>query len=342
MNKMYKIMFSSSMIMGTIIAISSYSWMGMWLGLEINLLSIIPLLTSHKNLLSTESSLKYFVTQAMASTILLFSVIMMMTSMNSINNLEFSQFPMMILNSALLTKMGAAPFHFWFPEVMEGLSWMNCLIMLTWQKIAPMILLMYNIKMIYFMTMIILFSMMISGFMGLNQTSLRKIMAYSSINHIAWMISSMMFLETIWLYYFVIYSIISINIILIFNYSNIFSMKQLFASLNNNMPMKLFFIMNFLSLGGLPPFLGFFPKWMTIQVMVENEFLLLPFIMVMMTLVTLYFYMRITFSTMLMNMNELNWMISINLKKFKNSVIMGFNLITLISLILCTLLFNWL
>nr|ALO76080.1 NADH deshydrogenase subunit 2 [Elminae sp. GENSP01] len=342
MTKMYKIMFMSSMMMGTMIAISSYSWMGMWLGLEINLLSIIPLLNSNKNIMSTESSLKYFITQVMASTLLLFAIIMMMTKTNSINNLEFEKFPMLILNTALLTKMGAAPFHFWFPEVMEGLSWMNCLIMLTWQKIAPMILMIYNIKMIVFLTMIIFFSMMISGIMGMNQTSLRKIMAYSSINHIAWMISSMMFMETIWLMYFVIYSIITINIILIMNKMNSFYLKQLISLMNLNPTMKMFFILNFLSLGGLPPFLGFFPKWMTIQTMVENKMTFLPFMMVMMTLVTLYFYMRITFSTMLMNTNEINWNNFMNSKKSSNTTIMSLNLISLLGLTLMTILFNWL
>lgn len=342
MKKLYKIIFISFLIIGTIISISANSWIGIWLGLEINLISIIPLLTKQKNIISSEASLKYFITQAIASTILIFSIIMIINKTNTINNLEFYQYLNMILNSALLTKMGAAPFHFWFPEVIEGLRWINCLIILTWQKIAPIVLLMYNITTIYFITIIIIFSIVIRGIIGLNQTSLRKILAYSSINHIAWIISSIIFLETIWIYYFTIYSLIRINIILIFNILKTFYLKQLFSSFNRNIPIKLIFIINFLSLGGLPPFLGFFPKWITIQTIVENNLIRIPFIIVITTLLTLYFYIRITFSTTLIRVEETNWTTNKNLKKFNNFRIISFNFIMIIRLVLCTIIFNWL
>nr|YP_010999508.1 NADH dehydrogenase subunit 2 [Ochthebius subinteger]WPM98433.1 NADH dehydrogenase subunit 2 [Ochthebius subinteger] len=334
MFNIYKLLFTLTLMIGSLISISSYSWLGMWMGLEINLLSIIPLFSNTKNMMNNEAALKYFITQALASTIMLFSIIMI--SSNFFSNWE-NNFNM-IFNSSLLTKMGAAPFHFWFPEVMEGLNWMNCLILLTWQKMAPMILIMYNNKMIEFLSMIILFSMLISGIMGINQTSLRKIMAYSSINHIGWMISSMFFLESIWLIYFITYIIISMNIILIFKINNIFYLKQLFISLNNMPILKMFFIMNFLSLGGLPPFLGFLPKWMTIQTMIENNFYLMSMIMVLMTLMTLYFYMRITFTSLMINMNELNYYFQ---KPMKNFLLMFMNMLSILGLFLITLLFNF-
>nr|QNP09675.1 NADH dehydrogenase subunit 2 [Ochthebius sp. IBE<ESP> AV177] len=334
MFNMFKLLFMMTLMIGSLISISSFSWLGMWMGLEINLLSIIPLFSNTKNMMNNEATLKYFITQALASTIMLFSIILISSNlfMNWETNIN------MIFNSSLMTKMGAAPFHFWFPEVMEGLNWMNCLILLTWQKMAPMILIMYNNKMIEFLSMIILFSMLISGIMGINQTSLRKIMAYSSINHIGWMISSMFFMETIWLMYFLTYTIISFNIILIFKKLNIFYLKQLFICLNKNSILKLFFMMNFLSLGGLPPFLGFLPKWMTIQMMMENNLNMISLIMVMMTLFTLYFYMQITFTTLMINMNELNYYFY---KPMKNFMYMFLNLISILGLFLITLIFNF-
>nr|YP_009995311.1 NADH dehydrogenase subunit 2 [Ochthebius atriceps]QNP09714.1 NADH dehydrogenase subunit 2 [Ochthebius atriceps] len=325
----HKLLFLTSLSIGTLISISSYSWMGMWMGLEINLLSIIPLLSNSKNMLSNEASMKYFITQALASTILLFSIIML--SSKNWNNYD------LIFNSSLLTKMGAAPFHFWLPEVMEGLNWNNCLLLMTWQKIAPMILIMYNNTLMFF-SLIIVFSMLISGIMGINQVSLRKILAYSSINHIGWMISSMMFMETIWLIYFMIYCIISINIILMFKIMNSFFLKQLFISLNKNKIFKMFFILNFLSLGGLPPFLGFMPKWLTIQTLMENNMILLTFLMIIMTLMTLYFYMRITFTTLMINMNEVNYYFKTKNKIF---VLTLFNSLSLMGLLFITLIFNF-
>nr|QIV24718.1 NADH dehydrogenase subunit 2 [Howea angulata] len=335
MIKFYKILFFSTLISGTLIAISSYSWMSMWIGLEINLLSIIPLLSDSKNLFPSESAIKYFITQAMASTILLFSIV------SSMNLAEFQTpqpnfFLLMILNSALLTKMGAAPFHFWLPEVMEGLNWNNNLIMLTWQKVAPMILLMYNCKMTMFLSMVIVFSSLVSGILGLNQISLRKIMAYSSINHIGWMIASMLNSQAIWLIYFLTYVIITFNIVLIFNLLNVFYLKQLFNSMNSNKSIKFFFILNFMSLGGLPPFLGFFPKWITINNLIQNNFLAISIILIVFTLIPLFFYLRITFSTMVIYSQES----TIKQEKFKSYLIYSLNLVSLSGLIFCSLIFS--
>nr|YP_009860221.1 NADH dehydrogenase subunit 2 [Neoplocaederus obesus]QKW88538.1 NADH dehydrogenase subunit 2 [Neoplocaederus obesus] len=334
MTKFFKILFFSTLVLGTLIAISSYSWFSMWIGLEINLLSIIPLLSNTKNVYPSESALKYFITQALASSALLFSIIMSM-NMNELLP-QNSNYWMMILNSALLTKMGAAPFHAWFPEVMEGLDWMNCLIMLTWQKIAPMILLMYNSQMIIFLASIIVFSTVIGGTLGLNQVSLRKIMAYSSINHIGWMIASMLNSQAIWFIYFSVYSVISANIVLIFSQLNVFFLKQLFNSMNFSKTVKLFFILNFLSLGGLPPFLGFFPKWLTVNNLVSNNFILVSLALIVFTLITLFFYLRITFSTLVVNTNE-----TLIFKNEKSSfTVMIFNFLSLSGLIMCPLIFS--
>nr|YP_009995298.1 NADH dehydrogenase subunit 2 [Ochthebius minoicus]QNP09701.1 NADH dehydrogenase subunit 2 [Ochthebius minoicus] len=333
MFNLYKLLFVSTTMIGSMISISSYSWFGMWMGLEINLLSIIPLMSNSNNMFNNEATLKYFITQVMASSLLLFSIILM--SSNILENWEnnFS----MIFNSSLLTKMGVAPFHFWFPEVMEGLNWNNCLLLLTWQKLAPMILLMYN-NMILFFSLIIIMSMMISGIMGINQLSMRKIMAYSSINHMGWMISSMIFMENIWLIYFLIYFLMTLNMIMMFKILNIFYLKQIFIMLNKNKLMKMFFILNFLSLGGLPPFLGFLPKWMTIQLLIENNFFMISMIMVLMTLMTMYFYIRITFTTFMINMNEMNFTFNNNISNW-NIMIMNF-LITM-GLLFSTLIFNF-
>nr|YP_010501919.1 NADH dehydrogenase subunit 2 [Ptomascopus plagiatus]UXC94685.1 NADH dehydrogenase subunit 2 [Ptomascopus plagiatus] len=300
--KYYNLLFSFTLIISTLISISSNSWMGMWLGLEINLLSIIPLMNSSKNPLSSEASIKYFITQALASIILLFSVILMSQNLNELM--------ILIYNSSLLTKLGSAPFHFWFPEVLEGLSWLNCTIMLTWQKITPMIMITYNFSSNYFFFCIIVMNMLISGFMGMNQVSLRKIMAYSSINHIGWMLSSMYFMETIWFLYFSIYTILTLLIVWIFNKMGFLYLSQLTSFSKNKFSNKLFLSMNFLSLGGLPPFIGFLPKWMTIQSLIINKLYMLTFIMVISTLITLFFYIRLIMNFMTINLTTLKFHIN--------------------------------
>nr|ALO77168.1 NADH deshydrogenase subunit 2 [Phloiophilus edwardsi] len=301
--KLYKIYFYSLTMMGTLISISSYSYIGIWLGLEMNLLSVIPLFSSktfYKNdMYSSESSMKYFITQIMASSMILLAFILF--SLKNDNLMINSNSLTILFNSSLLMKMGTAPFHFWFPMVMEGLNWMNCFILLTWQKIAPMVILMYNMNLSLFMYLCIIMAMIISGLMGINQTSMRKIMAYSSINHIGWMLSIMFYSQSIWLLYFSIYSIISLNLILIFNSINLININQFIFNMNKNFMLKMFFILNFLSLGGLPPLLGFLPKWLIINVMIMNKSYLIPTIMILFTLMTLFFYMRIIFSISILN-----------------------------------------
>nr|QNG56288.1 NADH dehydrogenase subunit 2 [Palaestes freyreissi] len=333
MIKFYKIMFFNGIIIGTLISISSYSWFSMWMGLEINLLSLIPLLNNQKSIFPSEAAMKYFITQALASVILLFSIIMIMNKLENYLNINLL---LMILNSSLLTKMGAAPFHFWFPEVMEGISWMNCLIILTWQKIAPMIILMYNINLIKFFSSIILISAIIGSIMGLNQISLRKIFAFSSISHISWMIASMMYNQSIWFIYFISYSFINLNLIILFLLMNIFYLKQLFNSLNKNKLVKLFFLLNFFSISGMPPFLGFLPKWLTINNLIYNNLIFLSLFLILFTLISLYFYLRITFTTLILNNSE-----NLNLYSKNNFLIYFINFINLMSLLLCTFLFNF-
>nr|WBV77043.1 NADH dehydrogenase subunit 2 [Argopistes sexvittatus] len=333
--KLYKILFFNTLIISTMISISAYSWFSMWMGLEINLLSIIPLLKSDKNIYPAEASLKYFITQTLASIIILFSIIESMYISEYIST-NHNYWFMMMMNSALLTKMGAAPFHSWFPEVAEGLNWMNNLILLTWQKLAPMILLMYNLNMFYFLSIIIILSSVISGIMGINQTSLRKILAYSSINHIAWMLASMMNFKMNWFIYFSIYSMINLNIIFMFSSLNIYFISQLLMSLSQNKLIKMIFIMNFFSLGGLPPLLGFLPKWLTIQNLTLNNCYMLSLILIIFTLITLFFYIRLSISTLTFSMQET----LIKTNKMNNYFMITLNMINLFGIFICTNLFN--
>nr|YP_010398697.1 NADH dehydrogenase subunit 2 [Hylemya nigrimana]UQK95116.1 NADH dehydrogenase subunit 2 [Hylemya nigrimana] len=303
LNNLSKIMFLSTLMMGTLISISASSWLGAWMGLEINLLSFIPLMSDDK-LMSAEASLKYFLTQALASSVFLFAVILfLMNSSKSMTN----YFMEMMIFSSLLLKSGSAPFHFWFPNVMEGLSWLNSLILMTWQKIAPLMLISY----IMFKPLIIasiMLSSLIGALGGLNQTSLRKLMAYSSINHLGWMLAAMHNNNLLWIIYFVFYTFLTFSMIFMFNMFKISHINQLFSMFFYSKALKFFLFFNLLSLGGLPPFLGFFPKWIVIQSLTMNNQLFLLTFMVLMTLITLYFYIRLSYSAFMLNYYENNWM----------------------------------
>nr|QBF00316.1 NADH dehydrogenase subunit 2 [Stegana sp. 973 JL-2019]QBF00321.1 NADH dehydrogenase subunit 2 [Stegana sp. 3014 JL-2019] len=313
-NNSSKILFVIIMMSGSLITVTSNSWLGAWMGLEINLLSFIPLMSDGKNLMSTEASLKYFLVQALASTVLLFAIILVMMKNNINYEMNYSYISLIILSSLLL-KSGAAPFHFWFPNIMEGLSWMNCLLLMTWQKIAPLMLISHvNIKLLLFSSIIL--SVIIGSLGGLNQSSLRKLMAFSSINHLGWMLMALNTNESIWMIYFLMYSFLSFTLTFMFNNFKIFHFNQMFSLFFNSKILKFIYLMNFLSLGGLPPFLGFLPKWLLIQQLsLDNQYFML-IILVMSTLITLFFYLRICYSAFMLNYYENNWMINMFINSF--------------------------
>nr|YP_010999268.1 NADH dehydrogenase subunit 2 [Synorthocladius bifidus]WPM93114.1 NADH dehydrogenase subunit 2 [Synorthocladius bifidus] len=332
----YKFMFFLFMIMGSLIAISSTSWLNIWMGLEINLLSFIPLMMSTKNLFSSESSLKYFLIQALASAIFLFSIILFYLFLNFKIYLMYYNF--MMISSTMMLKSGTAPFHFWFPSVMEGLTWNSNFMLMTWQKLAPLMILSYCLS-LNMMIFIILFSMIFGSLGGINQTSLRKLMAFSSINHLGWMISGMINNENIWLIYFLFYSFLNFSIIFMFNNFKLFNLNQTFKMFNSNKFMKTSMFILLLSLGGLPPFLGFFPKWMIIELMIKNNLFFLLMFMLFLTLITLYFYLRISYSALLLNHINMNWNYKNNFLIKNINFLMIINFISLSGLLIINFVF---
>nr|WHL46513.1 NADH dehydrogenase subunit 2 [Pheosiopsis sp.] len=328
-----KMFFLFVLFFSTMITISSNSWLGCWIGLEINLLSFIPLISNSNNMFSNEASLKYFLTQSIASINFLFSILMKMILMK---NLEMNLFISIMINSSLLMKMGSAPFHFWFPNIIEGLSWFNSFILMTWQKIAPMILLSYyfNVK---FIMMIVIMNIMIGAINGLNQTSLRKLLAFSSINNLGWMLMSMMISENLWMFYFIFYTFLLKIMCFLFYILNMFYINQLFIN-NMNSLIKINLMINFLSLGGLPPFIGFFPKWIIINFMITNKLYLMTFIFVMMSLIMLFFYIRIIYSSFMFNYFKMKWF-KIFIKNNSFLIINFFSFFSISGMVLSTFFF---
>nr|YP_009002563.2 NADH dehydrogenase subunit 2 [Cherax cairnsensis] len=296
----YKISFLLTLVSGTLLSISSSSWFTAWIGLELNLMSFIPLISSKKNQLPTEASLKYFLIQALGSAIIILS---------STLTLLYPQLALLLVSLALLLKLGAAPFHSWFPQVMEGLSWLQAIILMTIQKLAPMFLISYLSMSFYTHTPIFLaavFSATVGALGGINQTSLRKILSYSSINHMSWMLIAMLINETSWMIYFFLYALITSSVALYFLSIQSYFFFHLINS--NTTPLtKMISILSLFSLGGMPPFSGFIPKWIMIQEMISAGFFFALLILLLSSLVTLYFYIRLSLASISISYAQSKW-----------------------------------
>nr|AUW38576.1 NADH dehydrogenase subunit 2 [Chrysocoris stollii] len=298
---------------GTMMTISSSNWISMWMGLEMNMMGFIPLI-SNKNKTSSEAMMIYLLTQSVSSVMLMFAITISNLTMNSVFNY--------LIMMSLLIKLGAAPFHMWLPEIMTKMSWNMNMILMTWQKIAPMMMmnnLNINNKILY---MSVIMSVIVGALGGLNQMSLRKIMGYSSINHLGWMLS-LTKTKNNWTIYLIIYSMMTISVCWMFKQYNIIHINQV-NNLNMTMTEKLNYITMMLSLGGLPPFLGFLPKWMVIQTMMNNNLLLMLMLMMLCSLISLFYYMR-TMTKMMLSFSAMNKWIKTQVSPMMINIIMMMN-----------------
>nr|AML80091.1 NADH dehydrogenase subunit 2 [Equus caballus]QHO63991.1 NADH dehydrogenase subunit 2 [Equus caballus] len=291
-----------TVLLGTMIVMMSSHWLMIWIGFEMNLLAIIPILMKKYNPRTMEASTKYFLTQATASMLLMMAIIInLMHSGQWTITKVFNPTASIIMTSALAMKLGLTPFHFWVPEVTQGISLTSGLILLTWQKLAPMSILYQispSINLNILLTMAVL-SILVGGWGGLNQTQLRKIMAYSSIAHMGWMTAVLVYNPTLTMLNMLIYIMMTLTMFMLFIHSSSTTTLSLSHTWNKTPLITTLILITLLSMGGLPPLSGFMPKWMIIQELTKNSSIILPTLMAIMALLNLYFYMRLTYSTSL-------------------------------------------
>nr|AQP28969.1 NADH dehydrogenase subunit 2 [Termes rostratus] len=339
-NNSTKILLLITLVGGVLVSVSSNSWLGAWMGLEINLMSFIPLMSNVKNMYNTEASLKYFIVQVLASATLLFMVVMKVLT-EDLFTFESNPYTPMIICTPLLLKSGAAPFHWWFPGVMEGLSWENCALLMTVQKAAPLMLMSYLIDINTFTLSIILMSTIVGSIGGLNQTSMRKILTYSSINHTGWMLIALTTSENLWMVYYAIYSTLALTVVSAIKLSGVSFINQTMMTNKETTLMKFMLFTSLLSLGGLPPFLGFLPKWIIIQAMITNNMAPLATVVVVTSLITLYYYLKISYSSFMILNTEPKWNLKSNKNKStKNIWALILSSISLTGMAACTIITN--
>nr|AAX94275.1 NADH dehydrogenase subunit 2 [Anolis carolinensis] len=292
----------SSLATGTIITMTSHHWLMAWVGLELNTLAIIPIISTMHHPRSTEAATKYFLTQAAASALILFSS---MTNAWNTGSWDITQ-PLtspsyILLTMALAMKLGLAPLHFWLPEVIQGSTMTTAFIITTWQKIAPMSLIfltMNNLSTSVFLLMGLL-SSLVGGWGGLNQTQTRKIMAYSSIAHLGWMATISSIMTNILIMNLLIYLIMTTSVFLSLIISKSKTIQDTTSTWTLSPTLTIIMLLSLLSLGGLPPLTGFIPKWLIMEELILQNFNLLISMMAASSLLSLFFYLRLTYTTTL-------------------------------------------
>nr|AQN67698.1 NADH dehydrogenase subunit 2 [Semicossyphus reticulatus] len=284
--------------LGTTITFASSHWLLAWMGLEMNTLAIIPLMTQRPHPRAVEATTKYFLAQATAAAMLLFASTTnaWLTGQWEIQQMSHP-FPLTLITIALALKIGLAPVHTWLPEVLQGLDLTTGLILSTWQKLAPFALLIQiqpaNSNVLIFLGLI---STLVGGWGGLNQTQLQKILAYSSIAHLGWMILVLQFSPSLTLLTLLTYLIMTFSVFLVFKLNKATNINALATSWTKAPALTCLTPIVLLSLGGLPPLTGFMPKWLILQELTKQDLALTATLAALTAVLSLYFYLRLSYA----------------------------------------------
>nr|AAL90552.1 NADH dehydrogenase subunit 2 [Chamaeleo namaquensis] len=300
MNRPTQLMITFNLILGTTITASSHHWLMAWAGLELNMLSMLAIIMKPKHPRAAEAAIKYFLTQTIASTMMLFA-----STINSIQTgqWEISQmtdkYACTLLLLAMTMKIGAAPIYFWLPEVMQGTTTLTALIIASWQKIAPITLLFmtYNNLPPKTMMLIGILSTIIGGWGSINQTQLRKLMAYSSISNLGWMMVIFTISPHIAMLNIIIYIIMIIPTFTIIKNTSLKTLQDTTTMWTTSPMMSTTLTLMLLSLSGLPPLTGFAPKLLILNELTMQNLLPIATTMAMMSLINMFFYIRTTYIT---------------------------------------------
>lgn len=254
----------------------------MWVGIEVRILALMPIITQYKLTRLNEAALKYFLIQIPAGLLFLGGRLTMLER----ETLFFL---------ALLIKLGAFPFFAWMPHIFSGISFSHIFLLSTLQKIPPLVTLAsFN----FFVSAVSLLTISVGAFGGLFLTNIKKMLAYSSISHTGWMLRISAYFY-MWVSYLIFYSFLLFFLFKQLTSAQIKSISQVSTLASSGESMRFWVLI--LSLAGLPPLLGFTLKWISLGVLFHLWGLLILPVVVLFRL-SLYFYAQIIISnTILIN-----------------------------------------
>ena len=315
-------------LVGTMVMISAYSLLMLYLGIELLSLALYALIGFNKHSgLSSEAAIKYYVLGAMSSGILLFGISLIYGFTGSINYFEIADqirninsnsvqylgiiFGIIFITASLCFKFGAAPFHIWVPDIYQGSLISTTILLSTLPKIAVFIVFL-KLYFIPFMALeyvwsdILIFigiaSIVIGSIFALTQENIKRLLAYSAISNIGFIILAMALVSNdglhASLYYTIVYSFTALASFGVVTHitSNSHGIEDIsdLAGLSKTHPyFAILILITMLSSAGIPPLIGFHAKLMVIQALINNSYILLSIIVVLMTVVSAYYYLRV-------------------------------------------------
>ena len=316
------ILFSS---LGMMVLISSNDLISMYLGIELQSLALyVVAAIKRDSLQSSESGVKYFVLGALSSGILLYGCSLIYgfsgstnfqeihNNINSLDNLNLGLiFGLVFILAGLAFKISAVPFHMWTPDVYEGAPTSITAFFAIVPKVSA-IALIYRFCLEPFgnfyaeWSQIIIFlsvaSMFLGGIAAISQTNIKRLLAYSSIGHVGYVLVGLASANEagikgviIYMSIYVVMNIAVFSIILSLKKENNYIEKILeFSGLSKHQPLvALSLAIIMLSMAGIPPFAGFFGKFYIFTAALKADLILLAVLGVISSVISAFYYLRI-------------------------------------------------
>lgn len=301
--------FLTFIFLSSCVIVLSENLMAIFLGLEFQGFSILVLIGSNRDSLKNiESALKYFILGALFSGLYLLGLYFIYSTMLDLNLLSVSIFhneiginiSIKLITLVVLFKLGAAPFYYWLVDVYESVSWPILGLLGSLPKISYLVVLYqlsdFNKPMLIISSLICIVVGVLGGF---NQTKIKRLLAYSTINHTGLFLFILLLPNNInfslLVFYYVIYTINFLGFIILLSRT-----KKNLDFLIDFMGLKLIqgvigfgVLVLFLSLAGLPPLSGFFSKWFLILNLVNEGYIVLSYIVILSSILSIGYYLRL-------------------------------------------------
>jgi NADH-quinone oxidoreductase subunit N len=311
-----------SAILGMFVMVSSNNLIGLYLGIELQSLSLYVLASLNRDSVkSTEAGVKYFVLGALSSGLLLYGCSLIYGFTGSTNYYIIAEnfdsrnlgllFGLVFILIGLAFKISAVPFHMWTPDVYEGAPTSVTAFFALAPKVAgfgAIIRILYvafgNVFVEWQIILIFLSvaSMILGAVAAIGQTNIKRLMAYSSISHMGYGLAGLatgidegVSASILYIFLYVVMNIGSFVCILIMKRKNIYfeNIRDL-SGLSKNHPVIAFSFTVFLfSLAGIPPLAGFFAKFYIFMAVIKAELFALAVIGLVTSVISAFYYLKI-------------------------------------------------
>ncbi|MGQ0657820.1 MAG: NADH-quinone oxidoreductase subunit NuoN [Chromatiales bacterium] len=312
-------------VLGIMVLVSAGSLLTIYLGLELLSLSLYALVAMHRDSpAASEAAMKYFVLGALASGMLLYGMSMLYGVTGTLDLVDMANaataagsdrllmvFALVFIVVGVAFKLGLVPFHMWVPDVYEGAPTAVTLLIATASKVAAFAMAMRLLadglqhlsgdwhRMLIALAVA---SMIIGNVVAIAQSNIKRMLAYSTINHMGFLLLGLLAATPSGyagaMFYAIVYALMSLGafgvIILIGDAGRESDRLDDFKGFTRRSPWFAFvmLIMMF-SLAGVPPFAGFWAKWFVLKEVINAGHVWLAAVAVLFSIIGAYYYLRV-------------------------------------------------